>query len=58
MTFGTPDLSGKIVIEALNIHKKIADTCLVKDLSLRVMRGDRVGLIGPNGVGKTTLMKF
>lgn len=58
MTFGATMLSGKIVIEALNIHKKIANTCLVKDLSLRVMRGDRIGLIGPNGVGKTTLIKI
>ena len=55
---GATILSGKIVIEALNIHKKVGDTCLVNNLSLRVMRGDRVGFIGPNGVGKTTLIKM
>ena len=50
--------SGKLVIEAENISFSYSDRLVVRDLSLRVMRGDRIGLIGPNGVGKTTLLKI
>jgi ATP-binding cassette subfamily F protein uup len=50
--------SGKLVIEAKNISFAYADRPVVQDLSLRVMRGDRIGLIGPNGIGKTTLLKI
>ena len=50
--------SGKLVIEAKNISFAYADRPVVHDLSLRIMRGDRIGLIGPNGVGKTTLLKI
>jgi ATP-binding cassette subfamily F protein uup len=50
--------SGKLVIEAENIGFSYSDRLVVRDLSLRVMRGDRIGLIGPNGVGKTTLLKI
>jgi ATP-binding cassette subfamily F protein uup len=50
--------SGKLVIEAENISFSYNDRLVVHDLSLRVMRGDRIGLIGPNGVGKTTLLKI
>ena len=50
--------SGKLVIEAENISFSYNDRLVVRDLSLRVMRGDRIGLIGPNGVGKTTLLKI
>jgi ATP-binding cassette subfamily F protein uup len=50
--------SGKLVLEAENISFSYSDRLVVRDLSLRVMRGDRIGLIGPNGVGKTTLLKI
>ena len=54
--------SGRLVIEAKNLSLtfKTPDGPLpiVNDLSLRVMRGDRLGLIGPNGAGKTTLLKL
>lgn len=50
--------SGKLVAEADRITKAFGDTVIVKDLSLRLMRGDRLGLIGPNGAGKTTLIKM
>ncbi len=50
--------SGRMVFEAVDISKSFGDKPVVRDLSLRVMRGDRVGLIGPNGSGKTTLLRL
>jgi ATP-binding cassette subfamily F protein uup len=50
--------SGKLVIEAKNIAKSFGDLTVVKEFSTRIQRGDRVGLVGPNGVGKTTLLKM
>ncbi|HTV70649.1 MAG TPA: ABC-F family ATP-binding cassette domain-containing protein [Rhizobiaceae bacterium] len=49
--------SGKLVIEAKNIEKSFGDP-VVKGFSTRIARGDRIGLVGPNGVGKTTLLKM
>ncbi|MBU2582891.1 MAG: ATP-binding cassette domain-containing protein [Alphaproteobacteria bacterium] len=51
-------LSGKRVIEAREISKSFGDLPVVKDLSLRVLRGDRLGIVGPNGAGKTTLIRM
>ena len=50
--------SGKLVFEAKNISFGYEDKPLVKNFSTLVMRGDRIGLVGPNGVGKTTLIKL
>jgi ATP-binding cassette subfamily F protein uup len=50
--------SGKKVIEADGITKVYAGKTIVKDFSLRVLRGDRVAFVGPNGVGKTTLLRL
>ncbi|HVE49676.1 MAG TPA: ATP-binding cassette domain-containing protein [Casimicrobiaceae bacterium] len=50
--------SGKLVVELDNVTKRFSGNAIVRDLSTRVMRGDRVGLIGPNGVGKSTLLKL
>ena len=52
------DPTGRMVFEAEGVSKSYGDTPVVRDLSLRVMRGDRVGLIGPNGAGKTTLLRL
>lgn len=50
--------SGKLVIEAKNISKAYNGRTLVDNFSTRIQRGDRVGLVGPNGVGKTTLLSM
>ncbi|MDQ5909286.1 MAG: transport system ATP-binding/permease protein, partial [Pseudomonadota bacterium] len=52
------EASGKLVIEAKKISYAWGDEPLIRDFSLRVMRGDRMGLIGPNGSGKTTLLNL
>ncbi|MBP9184501.1 MAG: ATP-binding cassette domain-containing protein, partial [Fuscovulum sp.] len=50
--------SGRKVIEALGLTKSFAGKVILRDFSLRVLRGDRVAFVGPNGVGKTTLLKM
>jgi len=50
------DPSGRLVIEAKHLHFGYGDRTIVRGLSTMVMRGDRVGVIGPNGSGKTTLL--
>ncbi len=50
--------SGKKVIEAQGLIKAYGDKLIVKDFDLRVLRGDRVAFVGPNGVGKTTVLKM
>ncbi len=50
--------SGKRVIEAKGLEKRFDDKTIVKGFDLRVLRGDRVAFVGPNGVGKTTLLKM
>jgi ATP-binding cassette subfamily F protein uup len=50
--------SGALVIEAEAISKSFEERPIVKDFSLRVMRGDRLGIVGANGAGKTTLVNM
>lgn len=54
----TSEASGKRVIEVQDLRFSYASNMVVSDLSIDVLRGDRVGLIGPNGAGKTTLLKL
>ena len=52
------DLSGKMVLEADHISKRFGDRVIVDDFTTRVIRGDRIGIVGANGAGKTTLIKL
>ncbi|GAA6136344.1 ATP-binding cassette domain-containing protein [Arenicella sp. 4NH20-0111] len=49
--------SGKVVIEAKNLHAEFDKKVIIDDFSCRILRGDKVGIIGPNGCGKSTLIK-
>ena len=51
-------LSGKLVFEAVEVTQQFGSTPIIADFSARIMRGDRIGIIGPNGCGKTTLIKL
>ena len=52
------DISGKLVIEVKRIAKSFGERTIVSDLSLRLLRGDRLGIVGANGAGKTTLINL
>ena len=54
----TADRSGKLVFEAKHLNHAFKDKVIADDFSTLVMRGDRIGLVGPNGIGKTTLLKL
>ena len=57
MAFESGQKSGAKVIEAKNLDLAFGELEILKDFSLTVQRKDRVALVGPNGVGKTTLIK-
>jgi ATP-binding cassette subfamily F protein uup len=50
--------SGKLVFEATHVTHSFGGPPVIADFSARIMRGDRIGIIGPNGCGKTTLIKL
>jgi ABC transport system ATP-binding/permease protein len=50
--------SGKLVFEARNVSLNFGAAPVIAGFSARIMRGDRIGIIGPNGCGKTTLIKL
>ena len=58
MVLETGARAGKRVIEARDISHSFDGTAIVRDFSIRVARGDRVAVVGPNGVGKTTLINI
>ena len=58
MNASQSETSGKVIFEADGISKSYSGRSIVKDFSTRVKRGDRIGFIGKNGVGKTTLLNL
>ncbi len=50
--------SGKLVFEAVQVSHRFGTAPVIADFSARIMRGDRIGIIGPNGCGKSTLIKL
>ena len=58
MQVGEAARSGKIVFELENVNYSVDGKTLVRDFSTQVQRGDKIALIGPNGCGKTTLLRL
>lgn len=50
--------SGKLVADLVDVSYSYGDKVIVKNFSTRIMRGDRIGLVGANGAGKSTLLKL
>lgn len=50
--------SGQLVIDVDRVSHHYGEKTIIKDFSIRIMRGDRIGLLGPNGIGKTTLLNI
>ena len=58
LSLDSGERSGKLVAELNNVNKSFGEKRLISQFSTRILRGDRIGLLGPNGVGKTTLLKI
>lgn len=52
------ETSGKSVIKARNISKAFEGREIIRDFSIEILRGDRIGIVGPNGTGKSTLINL
>ncbi|WP_300974881.1 ABC-F family ATP-binding cassette domain-containing protein [Sphingomonas sp. LHG3406-1] len=52
------DAKTKTVIDAEGVWKRFGERAIIRDFTLRVQRGDRIGIVGANGAGKTTLLKL
>jgi len=58
MALDAGERSGRLVAELTSVGKRFGDRPVVAGLDLRVMRGDRIGIIGRNGAGKSTILKL
>jgi ABC transport system ATP-binding/permease protein len=52
------DVKTRMVIDADRVSKRFGDRTIIRDFTLRIQRGDRIGIVGANGTGKTTLLKL
>src|SRR3546814_5413978 len=55
---GADDVRTKTVIDAKAVTKRYDERTIIKDFTLRIQRGDRIGVVGANGAGKTTLLRL
>jgi ABC transport system ATP-binding/permease protein len=58
LVLGSDDVRTKAVITATGVSKSFGDRTIIKDFTLRIQRGDRIGIVGANGTGKSTLLKL
>ena len=58
ISLGNDDIRTKSVIRAEHVTKSFGDRTIIKDFTVRIQRGDRIGVVGSNGAGKTTLLKL
>ncbi len=58
LKFDIQETSGKEVLQIENLGFSYGDKNILSDVNLKVFRGERIGIIGPNGIGKSTLLKI
>ncbi|NCW06362.1 MAG: ATP-binding cassette domain-containing protein [Rhodobacterales bacterium] len=50
--------SGQLVLKANKVSKSFGEKCIIRNFSIQIRKGDRIGIVGPNGIGKSTLLKI
>ncbi|HEX8300583.1 ABC-F family ATP-binding cassette domain-containing protein [Sphingomonas sp.] len=58
LAIGSDGAQTRVVIDVKGVTKRFGERTIIKDLTLRVTKGDRIGIVGANGAGKTTLLKL
>ena len=50
--------SGQLVLKADKVSKSFGEKCIIRNFSIQIRKGDRIGIVGPNGIGKSALLKI
>ena len=50
--------SGQLILKADKVSKSFGEKCIIRNFSIQIRKGDRIGIVGPNGIGKSTLLKI